>query len=94
MKQKISTFREVNCFTLNNLKQEEPSCFNSIVRVIKYKITIEELKEPKEIICERLEKLFVECDNWHDREALERVARKYKYEFKGDFGSKRRKENE
>jgi hypothetical protein len=89
MKQEIITFRNMDDYSLGNLKQQEPSCFNSIIRVIKYKITIEEIQEPKELICERLEKLYVECDDWRNREALDSVAKKYKYNFKEAFGSKR-----
>lgn len=91
MKQEFITFRKFGSWEEDNLIQENPSCFNGIISVNKYKITIEQLIEPLEIIHERLEKLFVECDNWHHREPLDKVAKKYDYKFKGEFGSQRKR---
>ena len=38
--------------------RKEPDCFNGMVMVKKFKITVEEIKEPEEVILERLEKLY------------------------------------
>ena len=91
MKQEIITFRKLSDYDICNFIQNEPSAFNGFVNVIKYKITIEEIKEPIEVIQERLENLWVECDNWHNWDVLEATAKKFNYKFKGQQGSKRRK---
>ena len=71
--------------------QNDPYCFNSMVGVRKYKITIEIVDEPIEVIHERLEHLWVTSDNHHDWQPLKTQAKKYNYEFKGTVGSKRKK---
>jgi hypothetical protein len=64
----------------------DPSCFNGSVDVIQYKITIEVVDEPIEIIHERLEKMWRECDNWHHWQPLETAAKKYNYQFQSKRG--------
>jgi len=61
----IETFREITGYWLNELKKEDPSCFNSIVEVEKYRVTIEKIEEPKEVYQKRLQKLWDECTNHH-----------------------------
>ena len=89
MKEEIITFNK----PWNINEQIEPSCFNGGVRVEKYKITIEIVEEPIGVICERLEKLWVESKNFHDYDPLMEVAKKFGYVFKDGFGSKN-KQNE
>ncbi len=86
----FETFKEIGSYEIHNLEWDKPDCFNSIVRVRKYKVTIEQIDEPIEVIHERLENLWINIINWHDREVLEREAKKYKYEFKGEFGSNKK----
>lgn len=66
--------------------QKEPSAFNGNVRVEKYRITIEKIEEPIEVIHERLEKLWRECDNWHHWTPLENTAKRFGYTFKSKCG--------
>lgn len=68
----------------------KPASFNGYVRIKKYKIIIEEIKEPKKVLCKRLEKLWVESDNYHQYEPLERVAKELGYKFKNSFGSNKK----
>lgn len=62
----------------------EPSSFNGLVRVRKFKITVEEIEEKDEIIIERLKTLRREemnskyC-NWHNITAIDKY-------FKQTFG--------
>lgn len=69
--------------------RKEHSCFNGDVRVVKYKITIEEVPEAPEIIHARLEDLWLRCDNHHHYSPLKEAAEKHGYEFKGEWGSLR-----
>jgi hypothetical protein len=72
----FTTFREPSNYLTEQLKQEEPSCFNGIVRIRKFKITIEEIEEPKEVLVERLRKLWRESDNMHHWKPLKNEAEK------------------
>jgi len=77
VKMEIETFKEVTNYTLGSLLQSEPSVFNRMVRVKRYRVTIEEIKEPDEVIIDRLRKLWKENDNHHNREPLIVAAKKY-----------------
>lgn len=88
----IETFRKPD-WELNNMKYNatEPSCFNGSVSIKKYKVTAELIEEPIEVYQERLEKLWIESDNWHHRGPLQFAANEIGYVYKGDFGEKRKK---
>lgn len=83
------TFSEPSEWSLSI--QGNPSTFNGIVRVVRYKITVDPVDEPVEAIHERLEKLWVECDNMHHYEPLKREAKKHGYVFKGSPGEQRKR---
>lgn len=87
----FETFREVGSYTMSGLIQKEPSSFNGNVQIRKYKITIELIEEPHNVLCERLQKLWDECDNWHHWTPLKNVAKELGYELTGDAGSLRKK---
>jgi len=89
MKKIIETFRSIGDFELRNITQDKPSCFNGFVTVKKYRVTIEEIEEPKEVIAGRLQKLWDECANWHHHVPLKNAAKKIGYELKNDAGAKR-----
>ena len=76
-KTQFETFRDIGNYTQVQLLQEEPSCFNGIVRVKKYKITIEEIKEPDGVIIDRLIKLRSNSTNSHDLMPLREAAAEY-----------------
>ena len=86
----FETYRPIEQYAINNIKQDYPSCFNGMVRVKRYKVTIEEIEEPKEVLCERLEKLWCESDNYHDYEPLVEAAKQLGYEFKNSIGCQRK----
>jgi hypothetical protein len=73
----FETFRDIGPFELRQLTQNEPSCFNGLVRVEKYRVTVEKVQEPVEAIRARLQKMWDECDNHHHREPLARAGFKY-----------------
>lgn len=73
----FETFRNPAGYSLMQLRQEEPSCFNGAVAVKRYRITAEEIQEPDEVIVERIRKLWRECSNHHHWDPLQRAAAKY-----------------
>lgn len=73
----IETFREVGSWELGNLKQSEPSCFNGCVRVVKYRVTVERVEEPDDVVRARIQALWDTCDNHHHRGPLRDMARTY-----------------
>ena len=87
----FETFREIGDWTISQMTQKSPSCFNSNVRVERYKVTIEKIEEPKEVICARIQTIWDECDNHHNWRSIEEKANKYGYELKGHAGSNRKK---
>ena len=74
-KRSFETFRQIGSFEESNLKSDYPSAFNGIVRVQKYRITIEPVKEPIEVLRARVQKLWDECDNHHHRDPLQSMAK-------------------
>ncbi len=70
----IETFRRPAHYERRNLTADAPSCFNGIVSVRKYRITFEEVQESKEVIAERILRLWTESDNGHDRVPLRKAA--------------------
>lgn len=73
----FETFRNIGHWEISSLMQNEPSCFNGIVRVTKCRVTIEEVKEDDEVIRDRLRKMWAECPNHHHRQPLIQMAKKY-----------------
>jgi len=68
----IETFIEPSIYS-----QPEPNCINSIVRVTLYRVTIERVEEPIEVIHDRIRKLWRESDNHHDWQPLRQAAARY-----------------
>lgn len=89
----LETFRPPGNWELNEWQKSEPSAFNGEVRFKKYRITIDEIEEPVEILQNRLEKLWLECDNIHHWEPLKKAAASIGYNFKGARGSQRPKKS-
>jgi hypothetical protein len=73
----FETFCDIGPHELWQLTQNEPSCFNGMVRVEKYRVTVEKVQEPVEVVRARLQKMWDECDNHHHREPLAREGLKY-----------------
>lgn len=87
----FDTFRKIGFYEQLNLKREEPTCFNGGVSIRKYKVTIELIEEPNEVLAERLQKLWDECDNHHHWTPLKNAALQIGYELKGSAGSLQKK---
>lgn len=90
----IETFRRPGQWELRTLTLAEPSCWNGDVAVERYRVTIEKIEEPKEVIAERLRKLWRECDNHHHHYPLRAVAERLDIELElREFGKDRDKKN-
>lgn len=87
----IETFRDISGYQIRQLVHDEPSCFNGIVSIKRYRITVEEIEEPAEVLQARVQALWDECDNHHNWQPLKSVAAGLGYELKGKFGSAKRK---
>ena len=77
MKKTFETFRNVGDYEISNLTKSVPDCFNGMVFVTKKKITIEDVEEPIEVIQARIQKLWNEIDNHHNREPWRAMGEKY-----------------
>ncbi|KPK66753.1 MAG: hypothetical protein AMS21_00950 [Gemmatimonas sp. SG8_38_2] len=73
----FETFKYPGEWALHALKQSEPNCFNGIVSVRKFRITVERIDEPDEVIRERLQKLWDKSNNSHDWGPLRAVAKEF-----------------
>ena len=87
----FETFRKIGIYEQSNLLSKEPSCLNGNVSIRKYKITIEPIEESNEILSERLQKLWDECDNSHHCTPLIKAAKQIGYELQNSAGTKRKK---
>lgn len=84
----FETFRQIDGYWVSQMNQKEPSSFNGQVNVIRYKVTIEQVEEPKEVYQERLQKLWDECDNHHHWQPLRNKAKQLGVELIGSAGTK------
>ena len=73
----FETFKEIDGYAKTQLIQSGPTCFNNMVRVRKYKITVELVEEPIEVIQERIQKMWDECNNHHHWRPLKEAAKQY-----------------
>lgn len=84
----FETFRKIGTYQLRDLKQDEPSCFNQEVNVKRYRVTIEEIEEPVEVLAERLRLLWQNSRNIHDLDPIHAVAKQLGIEL--DWSARRR----
>lgn len=77
MKKSFKTFKQFGGYEISQLTRKNPSCFNSLVRVKKYKITIEEIIESDDVIKKRIQELYDNCDNHYDKATLKAYGLKY-----------------
>ena len=57
-----------------NMTQEKPYCWNGVASIRKYRVTVELVDEPVEVLRERVQKLWDECDNYHNWDAIQKHA--------------------
>lgn len=90
MEKKIQfeTFRALGTYEQIQMTQKEPSSFNGWIRIRKYRVTVEPIDEPKDVLQERLQALWDNCDNHHHCSPIRAEAKKLGYELKGNAGNK------
>jgi hypothetical protein len=78
MKKEFETYSNLeNSYTLNQLKKDEPSNIN-FLEYRKYKVTVELVDEPKDILLGRLEKLLEESKGWNKTKRIKSEIDKLK----------------
>jgi hypothetical protein len=87
----FETFRSVGSYEISNLTKKHPSSINGNVEIHKYRVTIEVIEEPNEVLCERLQYLWDNCDNYHHWTPLHMTAKTLGYTLKGSAGNKLKK---
>jgi hypothetical protein len=91
-KLEFETFRKINSYNLSQWEQKEPDCFNGVVSVHRYRVTVELIEEPKEVIIERLKTLWRNTDNYHHYRPLQDAAKKLGFQLDAnEIGIDRRK---
>lgn len=89
MKFEIRTFRDVTERDMDlYFGQICPSVFNGDVRVEKFRITVEKIKEDEEVYRNRLQKLWEHSSNHHNHGPLMREAARLGVKLTGEMGDK------
>jgi hypothetical protein len=70
----FQTFFPVGTHNIRDWTQSKPSSFNALIRVKKYRVTIEEVQEPEDVIIDRLVELYKNADSYRERAAIEDYA--------------------
>jgi hypothetical protein len=70
----FETFQDIGAWQIYHLTRAEPWCFNSGVGIRKYRVTVEEIPEPVEVLAGRLRALRATCKNHHDWGCLQSEA--------------------
>jgi len=83
----FETFTHIGPWRIRDWESPHPSCFNGNVSIRKYKVTIETVDEPVDVLAARLQKLWEESDNFHHVGPLKMEAAKIGYELQGRHGS-------
>lgn len=86
----LETFRKIGEYELSTLRRDEPYCINSDISVVKYRVTVEVIKEDNSVYIERLQKLWDECGNHHHWRPLNEAAKKIGYEFPNSPGENKK----
>lgn len=89
----FETFKTLGMYERREFDRWEPSVINGVVRFRKYRVTIEEIEEPVEVLQERLIKMWEECDNMHHMDSLQKAAKSIGFELDYATRGKNRKVN-
>jgi len=77
IKHQFETFLEIGPWQVSQLTRTTPSAMNHHVMVRRYRVTVEEIDEPDEIIRDRIRELCWDCVNHNEWGALQAMAREY-----------------
>ena len=81
----FETFLELSDYAIETLTKVEPYCINGKVRIRKYKVTIELVEEPCEVLGARLQHLWDTTNNPHHWGDLKAKAQEIGYEIQDHF---------
>lgn len=87
----IETYKNLHTYDLERFKQAQVSCFNGEVSYRRYKVTIELIEEPVEVLKQRLQALWEVSDNMHHAAALQNAAKEIGITLVGSRGAKRKR---
>lgn len=85
----FETFKSFGAWERGHLEQKNPSCFNGFVNFRKRRVTVELIEESTEVLAERLQKMWDECNNRHNWGPLESAAESIGYKLIGSPGTKK-----
>lgn len=77
----FETYKKIDDYAKRNLIDDAPSCFNGEVRVRRYKVTVEIIDEPLEVIQSRIKDLWDKNNNHHNWQPLKAVAKNYGFDL-------------
>lgn len=89
----FETFNKMGSYNIRELTDRTVSACNGNVNVEKYRITVERIEEPVEVYSERLNKLWDECDNYHNWDIIRMKARELGVTLIEPSAGKNRKRN-
>ena len=87
----FETYKKIEGYAARQLIRDEPSCFNGDVCVRKYKVSVDLVDEPLDVIQSRIQKMWDECDNSHHWGQLRAEAHNYGLTL--SFDTQRRNNN-
>lgn len=87
----FETFQTFGSHEICNMTRDIPTCFNGMVKIKKYKVTIEPIEESIDAYTKRLQDMWEKCDNHHHVAPIESVAKSLGIILKGNRGSKLKK---
>lgn len=77
VRRQFMTFRPVDDYEVRQMYEGVPSSFNGEARVRQYRVTVELVDEPIEVIRERIVYLWERNDNHHQWDAILTEAARY-----------------
>lgn len=80
------TFGHPGTYWLSQVSDRSPSVRNGVVTYKRYRITVEEIEEPLEVLQERVQTLWSQSLNHHDWDPLRSVAKKLGFALQGSPG--------
>lgn len=85
----FETFRRIDTHEAMQWRFSEPYCFNGIVAVKKYLVTIEEVEEGPEVYRARLQELWDRGNSHQNLDSISHAANKMGFDLQGLPGTKR-----
>ena len=85
----IETYKDL-AYIAKNLATDEPYVWNGELFIKRHRVIIEEIEESREVIIEKLEKMYRECDNHHNVAPIRAEAKRLKHTLKSEYGCERK----